>query len=221
MQNYKSNKMLPYALLFAVSVALALMQFQAVLFPSLSKTSNSLHKTRNSPSKDNDEATLRPGDLPGYTGWARPSQTLAGWFELDARAPPTTAITGHYWTIRLTCRRRRHSQCAHAHSLFDVRAYGPSVLSGKVYNRGNGIYDVSVYFLDPGLYQVEVVLAYSHVPSLDRFPLDQDEPLYEGHLLPEFPIQVQVNSRKAQQRKPGRLCQTSDLVESSSTSAIE
>jgi hypothetical protein len=25
---------------------------------------------------------LRPGDLPGYTGWARPTNTLAGSFEM-------------------------------------------------------------------------------------------------------------------------------------------
>jgi len=197
-----NNMSMFQALFLSMSIAFALMQFR--VFPARKNSARS--------SSDHNKLTLRPGDLPGYTGWARPSQTLVGWFELD-RAPPV-ATTGHYWTVQVTC---HHSKCSRGGSLLDVRAYGTSVLSGKVYDYGNGTYDIAVYFVDPGVYHVEVVLAFSQVASLDHFPLKQ-EPLYEGHLLPDFPLQVKVGSKAAVSH---RLCQSLDLVESSTTSAIE
>jgi hypothetical protein len=129
---------------------------------------------------------LRPGDLPGYTGWARPSKTLAGYFEI-----PHCDGAGRIeqnWTCTVHC---RHAQCQHGGSLFFVRAYGPAILPGLVTDHGNGTYDVIFLPLDEGSYTVEVVLAFSSHPPWSDFPV-QHEPAYEGYLLPGFPLQVNV-----------------------------
>lgn len=169
---------------------------------------------------------LRIGDLPGYTGWLRPTETLAGWFELVTTTTEETAVAGQYWNVSVQC---DHVDCFHSHSLFYVRAYGPSIVPGRVVQRRaerDGVYyDISVYFSDAGRYTVEAVLTFSNPPVLGEFPLPLSRPeqAYEGFLLPDFPLLVDVrsssNADTADQRQ--RSCGAADLTESSSTSALE
>jgi hypothetical protein len=77
---------------------------------------------------------LRPGDLPGYTGWARPFDTLAGSFRPPVRNAP--APTARNVTVRIECVASSH--CGSGGSLFYVRAFGPSVLPGSVTDHSNG-----------------------------------------------------------------------------------
>jgi hypothetical protein len=60
-----------------------------------------------------------------------------------------------------------------------------------VTDHGNGTYDVT-FFRSIRDYTVEVVLAFSRPPPWSDFPV-QDEPAYEGYLLPGFPLQVNVS----------------------------
>jgi hypothetical protein len=160
---------------------------------------------------------LLSGDLPGYTGWARPTETLAGWFEVLENAP-ATVTAGKYWNVSAIC---RHPLCRQGGALFYIRAYGRSVLPGEVHDRRNGIYDISIMFADPGPHAVEVVLTFSTPPDMDMFPLDadDDEPGYEGYLLPGFPLTVTVNSETIP--ASSRRCGFSDLTSNSTRSAID
>jgi hypothetical protein len=94
------------------------------------------------------------------------------------------------WTCTVHCHDAA-AACAAGGALFFVRAYGPAILPGLVTDHGNGTYDVTFLFFDKGLYTVEVVMAFSSHPAWSAFPV-QNEPAYEGYLLPGFPIQVHV-----------------------------
>jgi hypothetical protein len=171
--------------------------------------------------RDHDELSngrvLSSGDLPGYTGWVRPSETLAGWFEVLENAPATVAA-GNYWNVSVIC---RHPLCQQGGALFYIRAYGRSVLPGEVHDHRDGIYDISIMFADPGPHVVEVVLTFSTTPGMDKFPLDTDtaEPGYEGYLLPGFPLTVTVTSETIP--ASSRRCGLSDLTSNSTRSAID
>lgn len=171
--------------------------------------------------RDHDELSnglvLSSGDLPGYTGWARPAETLAGWFEVLENAPATVAA-GNYWNVSVIC---RHPLCRRGGALFYIRAYGRSVLPGEVHDRRDGIYDISIMFADAGHHAVEVILTFSTPPDLDTFPLDtnDDEPGYEGYLLPGFPLTVTVTSEMIPANS--RRCVFSDLTNNSTRSAID
>jgi hypothetical protein len=158
---------------------------------------------------------LRLGDLPGYTGWARPAETLTGWFEI-LDLPAVSVNAGDYWNVSVAC---RHERCQQGGSLFYVRAYGRSIVSGQVHDRGNGAYDVSILFMDPGPHTVELVLTFSTPLTIDKFPVTDTEPAYEGYLLPGFPLTVHVIGDLI--TPPSRRCAFSDLVENTPTSAIE
>lgn len=170
--------------------------------------------------------TLYPGELPGYTGWARPSSTLAGSFEMVRPCSRTTQVDTE-WTCRIQC---RHKACRRGGSLFFVRAYGLAVLPGRVKDYRNGKYDVTVLPLDEGVYTVEVVLTFSNPPAFDKFPLKKyTEPAYEGYMLPGFPLFVSVVGSESSQSSPRissnaiaqPICTMADMLESSPTSAIE
>ncbi len=70
------------------------------------------------------------------------------------------------------------------------------MIPGVIKNEGRGRYTAGFTFPDPGFYTVELVLTFSQSPAIDDFPLppDQDEPPYEGYLLPGFPLQVFVRA---------------------------
>jgi len=170
--------------------------------------------------------TIRPGELPGYTGWARPTTTLANSFRIH-RPYPISAQAGSRWTCSVHC---SHALCATGGSLFYTRAYGPSVLPGLITDHHNGTYDVTFLPMDEGLYTVEVVLTFSTPPPFAAFPLPKfSEPGYEGYQLPEFPISLVVETadtssaraRLAAEDGSLPLCTMSDLLESSPTSGIE
>jgi hypothetical protein len=166
---------------------------------------------------------LVPGELPGYTGWARPETTLAGYFTTTSLSN-LQPRTGQEFSITVQC--RGHEDCSNGASLFFLRAYGPSVISGYVVNEGQGVYKMEFLPLDPGAYTVEVVLTFSNPPSLDSFPLpsDQPEPPYEGFLLPGFPLQIyvqeSVDDKENSRGHDGDMCSFDHLIESSPTSAL-
>ena len=62
-------------------------------------------------------------------------------------------------------------ECKQGGSLFYVRAYGPSIITGKVSDNGDGTYRAIFYPTDPGRYTVEVVLEFSEKPEFDTFPV--------------------------------------------------
>ena len=185
------------------------------------------------------QPTLLPGELPGYTGWARPDRTLAGSFvrmttatavsettdtNNDSTIPPVEAVAGAPYRMTLQC---AHTACLSGGALFYVRAYGPSIVTAfDVQDYGTGVYEVSIRPLDAGRYTVEVVLAFSQHAAYSDFPVpDAQEVAYEGYLVPGFPISINVVESKKHKDKltslPLPLCRLSDLVETSLTSATE
>ena len=150
--------------------------------------------------------TVAPGELPGYTGWARPQRTLAGLFVVES-VTDTYAVSGKEWFVDVRCHDNDDEQGEEAEgglykcpesgrSKFYLRAYGPSVITGSVTDNGDGGYTMSFYPIDTGRYTVEAVLDFSDAPPFDDFPYPkgQEEPGYEGYLLPGFPIQISVIS---------------------------
>ena len=126
-------------------------------------------------------------------------------------------------------------------SYFYLRAYGPSVISGLViassnddYRRkgeGQQSYTMSFLPMDPGRYTVEVVLTFSNPPPFNKFPLpsSENEPPYEGYLLPGFPLQIQVMDMKTSNTKSKPIdnklnkqwCTSDQLTVSTSTEALK
>ena len=117
---------------------------------------------------------LVPGELPGYTGWARPEHTLAGFFTITSISTHRPRV-GDEFSISLWC--HQNEDCSKGKSLFYLRAYGPSVIPGIIKNEGRGKYTAVFTFPDAGVYTVEVVLTFSSPPSMEEFPLQgADEP---------------------------------------------
>jgi hypothetical protein len=191
--------------------------------------------------------SIKPGGLPGYTGWSRPEQTLAGYFDIEPLSHPTTtaavmtttgntkyhAITmsGDIFSLLLTCNHNRtnsshrnggannddsivnekimdepssYYECPeYGGSLFYVRAYGPSVITGIVTDMHNSSYSLKMQFIDPGEYTIEVVITFSVPMDYDEFPLVSEkddslleEPGYEGYMVSGFPLQILVVRNK-------------------------
>eukprot|EP00590_Aulacoseira_subarctica_P005378 CAMPEP_0172417734 /NCGR_PEP_ID=MMETSP1064-20121228/4240_1 /TAXON_ID=202472 /ORGANISM="Aulacoseira subarctica , Strain CCAP 1002/5" /LENGTH=540 /DNA_ID=CAMNT_0013156229 /DNA_START=303 /DNA_END=1924 /DNA_ORIENTATION=- len=143
---------------------------------------------------------LYPGELPGYTGWARPEHTLVNLFQL-VKSDGNNPQVGQDWRIRLKC---TSEKCATSSmnrgALFYARAYGPAVIPGYVTSPvrdegGQDIYTIMLHFLDEGAYVVEVVLTFSESYAFEDYPLiSQKEPSYEGYMVQGFPMQVTVTS---------------------------
>jgi hypothetical protein len=177
-----------------------------------------------------DLTTINLGELPGYTGWARPEKTLAGYFVIKS-VSNSSPMTGQPITIVIQC--RGHQECQEGSSKFYLRAYGPSVIPGTLVKNNSsntkGIYDIQFVFPDPGIYTVEIVLTFSTSPSLHTFPMKEEwqQPAYEGYLLPEFPLLVPVQqssvpslSLKYSEGRNDSLCSFDDLIVSSSAEAL-
>ena len=169
---------------------------------------------------------LASGELPGYTGWARPERTLAGFFTVQSLSTHQPTV-GSDFSIRLWC--HRNEDCTKGNSMFYLRAYGPSVIPGILKTEGRGKYVATFNFQDPGVYTLEVVLTYSTPPTIESFPLPAEypEPAYEGYLIPGFPMQVSVQeASSAEERKRVNLdeetsiCKAEHLLETSPTSAV-
>ena len=148
-----------------------------------------------SESSGSSSTSLVPGELPGYTGWARPEQTMAGYFTIESFSEVPSVGT----TFEVSVKCVGHQDCGSSDSLFFLRAYGPSVVPGRVIVKMNGQYTFLFEFMDPGSYTVEGVLSFSNPPPIDKFPLPdgEQEPPYEGYLLPGFPLQVQVSGAES------------------------
>ena len=160
-----------------------------------------------------DNLSIQPGELPGYTGWARSEHTLAGYFQvvtpLNTRS---TSPKADEHVIGIEC---THPNGRHGGAKFYVRVYGPSVVAGRTIDYGNGTYDI----LWPtghgsGRFTVEVVLAFSTTPPFQEFP-SEDDPSYEGHLLPGFPFIVHLDTPTLV-TSSDRFCTTQDILVASS-----
>lgn len=171
-----------------------------------------------------DPLTILPYDLPGYTGWARPVQTMAGDFEIVAQ--PDLVKVGSNYTIKVRC---KHPSGKNGGALFYVRAYGKSLLPGIVQDLKNGDYTITILPFDEGDYTLEVVLTFSLVPSFMDTPLsakDGGKPSYEGYMLPGFPRTFSAVSNKKVKvvRHTNRnnlpSCTAQQLVETSTTSQL-
>lgn len=143
---------------------------------------------------------LYPGELPGYTGWARPEHTLVNLFQL-VKSDGNNPQVGKDWRIHLKCTSEKcATSSTNRGALFYARAYGPAVIPGYVTSPvrdegGTDLYTVMFHFLDEGVYLVEVVLTFSESYAFEDYPLiSQIEPSYEGYMVQGFPMQVTVTS---------------------------
>jgi hypothetical protein len=193
------------------------------------ESSSSVCLTTANTVKNEYKNTLLPGELPGYTGWARPDRTLAGSFFILEDS--STVVVGEPYKITVQC---KHAACRAGGALFYVRAYGPAIVpSYKVQDHANGTYDIFLRHWDAGRYTVEVVLVFSHYAPFSDFPVKDDrmEAAYEGYLLPGFPRTIHVvtssaaSSSASSASSSSKLvlptCQLPDLVETSKTGATE
>ena len=169
---------------------------------------------------DRDGPSLALGELPGYTGWSRPTYTDVDEYFVQSIATSSESYSQSIIkSKRLTIILARNAPCAGG-ALWDTRAYGPSIVPGRVQDFRNGTYEVMFEFWDPGTYTVEIALSYSSPPTFDSFPLIEDH-FYEGYQLNGFPLMFQVEAnmgvepsdlmpREAQERDE-HLCQSVDL----------
>lgn len=171
---------------------------------------------------------LVAGELPGYTGWPRPLQTFAPLFRLDHYDTHVThkVEVGNEWNFTLRCSEK---QCSQGGALFYLRAYGPSVITGDVVDNLDGSYLMSFYPEDPGTYFVEVVLTFSKTPALNIFPPENKyggpnsrEPLYEGYLVPDFPLQIHVipPTHISTNKADMKICTIDQMAETNINSAL-
>ena len=191
--------------------------------------------------------SIAPGELPGYTGWARPEKTLARYFlisSISARTTTNTGVERYEYVVAVNC--KGHEDCVvvenerkssngknydsdSCSSFFFLRAYGPAVVPGIMTSRSSSAescnYEFTFLFYDPGFYTVEAVLTVSKPPSISTFPLgkdpDQEEPHYEGYLLMGFPLTTTVVFEDRGKSEEQALCKFEDLVETSPMTAIE
>ncbi|KAL7522755.1 hypothetical protein ACHAWX_007483 [Stephanocyclus meneghinianus] len=171
---------------------------------------------------------LSPGELPGYTGWARPEQTLAGYLRVASTRRETSRHPsggGEKFSLLLRCihdDNATYYACPPAGgALFYVRAYGPAVITGNVVDHSDSSYSVEFYFVDAGEYTVEVVVTFSAPLRVREFPLSgnaAEEPGYEGYLVHGFPIFVLVENPETIGEKPR--CNVARLTETSPRSSL-
>jgi len=134
------------------------------------------------------QLSLVPGDLPGYTGWARPPSTDAPFYGIQSVSKIIEA--GKQFEITLSCMDVR---CKSKNAQFYARMYGPSVLSPIIKKRqGFDQYNFTFFPFDAGKYWIEIVLTSSDTQT-DSLLVQNTTLAYEGYLLPDFPISVQVN----------------------------
>jgi len=143
--------------------------------------------------KHSPNLTIRSGELPGYTGWARPASTLANCFSMDKLKSDKHAHVGRNFTVTISC---SHFEASTGGALFDARAYGRSILPALTTDHRNGTYEITVLPFDAGLYHLEVVMAFSNPPAswTTHLPLPFGQAVtgYEGYLLPGFPLSFSV-----------------------------
>ena len=190
---------------------------------------------------------LHPGELPGYTGWARPEQTLAGYFDVtwNSHSAPASsrydsiATSGESYQVQFACEGYEDEDLPYecprdGGSLFYVRAYGPSVITGNVIDYRNSSYLVEVRFVDPGEYTLEVVVAFSAPLDFEELPINRNrtailvneveeemEPGFEGYMVAGFPQSILIRpdeSNAPSSDKP--LCTMEQLTETSPDTSL-
>lgn len=192
---------------------LCLFSLWNIIPSTMNEQSSSVGTTPVGQEKEDTSVSLVPGELPGYTGWARLEYTLAGYFHLVSH--DAAAVVGTEWTVTIEC-----MQCRDGNAHFYARAYGPAVLAGRVRPAHHEhVYEIRFLPMDPGSYTVEVVLVSSGAPSWDEFPIVAgQEPSYEGFLLPGFPVQLQVEPSSVNTILSNRSCTLLDLYSESAES---
>lgn len=177
------------------SAALATTTVQLAPFPASHNNNNKNNINKKAANKNKEDSssalTILQHELPGYTGWARPLYTLVDHFSVVGYSNKVATV-GQDWHVTVEC--KHHEQCAHGGALFYIRAYGRSLLPGRVVDHENGRYTVTILPQDAGRYTLEVVLTISKKPNWEELPLKgkPGEPSYEGYLLPGFPLSFTV-----------------------------
>lgn len=163
--------------------------------------------------------SIRPGALPTYTGWGRSGSTMAPFFRITRF--PSVAMADTEVTLRLMC--EGSPRCSTLSPAFYVRAYGPSIITGKV-NKIAGSedqYEIIFRPIDPGSYQVEVVLTFSDLPDMRLFPLPDEgsytDFLYEGYHVSGSPFDLSVIGLSSPEPNDLPLCTAEQLLYNSDT----
>eukprot|EP00542_Grammatophora_oceanica_P001386 CAMPEP_0194070824 /NCGR_PEP_ID=MMETSP0009_2-20130614/88382_1 /TAXON_ID=210454 /ORGANISM="Grammatophora oceanica, Strain CCMP 410" /LENGTH=541 /DNA_ID=CAMNT_0038724111 /DNA_START=101 /DNA_END=1726 /DNA_ORIENTATION=+ len=156
------------------------------------------------------QTSVLPGELAGYTGWARPIYTLA----------PTIRVTNYTWAQNTFTVHLKSTACNPAENQrtkFYARASGPSVLTGRTKTFDGCVHQVAFDFHDPGRFWLEIVLTFSHGLSPEEFPLKgKDDDDYEGYYIPAFPRSIDVAPARLKDLavdgpSPERQCRISDV----------
>ena len=224
--------------LIRVKVSVACIAILALAFYRCIGESTRLDTVSNRTRNPNNPFALAPGELPGYTGWARPEQTIAGYFQITSSSHTAHQSSkyhsiinrGERYELLLTCIHDDSATyaCPESGTLFYVRAYGPSVITGNVIDYFNSSYLIELYPIDSGEYTVEVVVTFSAPLELHEFPLnwntttntEEEEPGYEGYLVSGFPLSIFVQSAEALPKKRQHWCDLSQLTEQSPISSL-
>ena len=136
--------------------------------------------------------TLGPNDLPGYTGWARPQESIAPM--LGVAGPSTASIeVSRPATFRIECL-QGDKRCHSGGAGLYIRFYGPALQTpDAIVDYRNGTYSIEVTFHDPGHWFMEAVVEYSVAPPQSAiFPNEIEEKYYEGYPIPGSPLPFRV-----------------------------
>ena len=133
-----------------------------------------------------------PGELPTYTGWERPTASLAPWFTLEnsSQRPHARVSSGSTHSIVVRCAGAEAEECRHGGSVLEARWIGPSVLRAVVTDLGDGSYRLSAVLHDPGTYFVEAWVAFSRAPRGGSSHVQPSG--FEGYPLLPHPVWVHV-----------------------------
>ena len=203
-----------FGILFLISMSLRLLQRNQTTIHSTATTKLTVKRYYE---EELSGLSIRPGDLPGYTGWGRSESTLAPFFRITE--VPSTGIAGSLVRIIMEC--QGNSLCETSRPSFFVRAYGPSIITGQV-NRipdSESSFEINLRPIDPGSYHVEIVLTFSDLPDFGSFPLPDAESfkkhLYEGYHVSGSPFQLNVIGQPLSEPSDLPLCKPEQLVETS------
>ena len=235
------RKIVFIALLVGLAVLFSIrIELYQVKYHTVRRSDERTYEAVGTRTQHQNQFSLSPGELPGYTGWARPEQTLAGYFRIESSSHDSTTPqyhsivqSGDNFSLLLTCEHDDNSTyaCPDGGTLFYVRAYGPSVITGNVIDHSNTSYTIEFHPIDIGKYTVEVVVTFSAPLEMEDFPLnwngagvdDEEEPGYEGYLVHGFPITILVHDDDLTIRemdKTKQWCELNQLTEIAPVSSL-
>ena len=193
----------------AVAVTTTMYQFRVVTFRV---DTTSAADALDSAKSTSQPVAIVPGELPGYTGWVRPTYTSAPFYQVSYSKAATAQIN-ELWKFAISC---QHTTCRDQNPKFYVRAYGPSVISAIVEppskKSRSSEHSVSLMIRDPGVYWVEVVLEFSNAPPLASYPNSDETPGYEGYLLPGTPFQLMAVDDEVSTNKQMAPCTVEEMT---------